>query len=167
MRLCAAVALLVFSVSPSHGDVQVRFYEGSPKDRFTITNLDGCALGPTAITIDLAGSSYGLIFDVTGRGAGVEVFQPFDMSADRDSLKAMPEISDGDTEVTLELLDLAAGASLSFTIDVDDTVNNREITVSNTEIAGASVLVQAGVNQATGSFADDAMALVSISSCLS
>ena len=65
--------------TPAAADIVVRFDEGAPKDSFTITNADNCALPLTAITIDLAGSAAGLIFDVTGSGAGVSVFQPFQL----------------------------------------------------------------------------------------
>ena len=153
--------------SPSYADLQVRFDEGAPKDRFTISNIGGCALGATAVTIDLRGSPYGLIFDVTGRGAGVEVFQPFELSNGGRYLKAHSEVLDGDNQLTLELKSLAAGASISFTIDVDDTAKNRETTVSDAEIAGAGVVVQTDLQTLTASFGQDAIATVAISSCIS
>ncbi|MGH1477109.1 MAG: aggregation factor core [Geminicoccales bacterium] len=167
MRSWALAAVLFCWASPLSADVQVRFDEGAPKDRFTISNLDGCSLGAAAITIDLRGSAYGLIFDVTGRGAGVEVFQPFELSEGSENLKAAPVVRDGDNQLTLDLHDLAAGASLSFTIDVDDTANNREITVSGSEIAEAGVIVRTQVSSATASFGEDAVATVAMSSCTS
>ena len=167
MRLGALSSVCFCWASPSFADLQVRFDEGAPKDRFTISNTDSCSLGATAITIDLRGSPYGLIFDVTGRGAGVEVFQPFELSQGGEYLNAYPEVLDGDNQLTLDLNGLAAGASLSFTIDVDDTANNREITVSGAEIMGAGVIVRTQVSSSTASFSDDAMAPVAISSCTS
>ena len=74
---------------------------------------------------------------------------------------------DGDNQLTLELKSLAAGASISFTIDVDDTTKNRETTVSDTEIAGAGVVVQTDLQSLTASFGQDAIATVAISSCIS
>jgi len=167
MRSWALAAVLFCWASSLSADVQVRFDEGAPKDRFTISNLDGCSLGAAAITIDLRGSAYGLIFDVTGRGAGVEVFQPFELSEGSENLKATPVVLDGDNQLTLDLHDLAAGASLSFTIDVDDTANNREITVSGSEIAEAGVIVRTQVSSSTASFGEDAVATVAMSSCTS
>lgn len=167
MKLGTLSAMFFCWASPSFADLQVRFDEGAPKDRFTISNLDGCSLGATAITIDLRGSLYGLIFDVTGRGAGVEVFQPFELSQGGEYLKAYPEVLDGDNQLTLNLNGLSAGASLSFTIDVDDTANNREITVSGAEIMGAGVVVRTQVSSSTASFNEDAMATVVMSSCTS
>ncbi len=167
MRPWAFAAVFFCWASPLSADVQVRFDEGAPKDRFTISNLDGCSLGAASITIDLRGSDFGLIFDVTGRGAGVEVFQPFELSRGGKNLKAIPEVLDGDDQLTLDLNDLAAGASLSFTIDVDDTASNREITVSGSEIAGAGVIVRTEVSSTTASFGEDAVAKVAMSSCTS
>lgn len=94
MRIAALLTMLVSLTSPALADVQVRFDEGAPKDRFTVTNIGGCALGPTAVTIDLEGSPYGLIFDVTDRGAGVEVFQPFEVSTGDKILKTRPQVRD-------------------------------------------------------------------------
>ena len=167
MKIGALSAVFFCWASPSLADLQVRFDEGAPKDRFTITNTDGCSLGSAAITIDLRGSPFGLIFDVTDRGAGVEVFQPFELSQGGEYLNAYPEVLDGDNQITLDLNGLAAGASISFTIDVDDTVNNREITVSGTEILGAGVVVQTQVGSSTASFNENAIAIVVMSSCTS
>lgn len=167
MRLSALSAVFFCWASPSFAELQVRFDEGAPKDKFTISNLGGCSLGGTTITIDLRGSPYGLIFDVTDRGAGVEVFQPFELSQGGENLKGYPEVMDGDNQLTLDLNDLAAGSSLSFTIDVDDTANDRQTTVSGAEIVGAGVVVETPVSSSTASFDEDAIATVAISSCTS
>ncbi len=152
--------------TPSLADLQVRFVEGAPKDRFTITNT-GCGLGPTAVTIDLSGSPYGLIFDVTGRGAGVEVFQPFELTAGSENLKTQPLVADGDNRLTLDLAGLPAGASVSFTIDVDDTRNSLETMVSNSEIVGASVIAKGATGTVSVTFREDATATVELSACTS
>lgn len=167
MRFAALLAMSVSLASPVHADLQVRFDEGAPKDRFTITNTGDCALGTTAVTIDLEGSPYGLIFDVTGRGPGVEVFQPFEVSSGGESLRTQPRVSDGDNRVTLDLVGLEAGKSVSFTIDVDDTVDNREITVSNQEIVGAAVVTRAAAGTTTAYFGENAIATVPLSGCTS
>lgn len=167
MRLGALLAVFFCWASSSFADLQVRFDEGAPRDKFTITNIGGCSLGATAITIDLRGSPYGLIFDVTGGGAGVEVFQPFELSQGDENLKTYPKVLDGDNQLTLDLNGLAAGASLSFTIDVDDTANNRETTVSGAEIVDAGVVVETQVSSSTASFNQDAIATVAMSSCTS
>lgn len=143
MRTILIAAFAATLATPAFADLQIRFDEGAPKDRFVIKNAGNCALTDAKLTIDLAGSPYGLIFDVTGRGAGVEVFQPFELAAGGAALKSQPIVRDGDNRLTLDFGSLPAGETLSFTIDVDDTVNNREITVSDAEIAGATVRLDA------------------------
>lgn len=165
MRTILIAAITVTLATPAFADLQIRFDEGAPKDRFVIENTGDCALRDAKLTIDLAGSPYGLIFDVTGRGAGVEVFQPFELESGEASLKSQPLVRDGDNRLTLDFGNLPAGHTLSFTIDVDDTANNREITVSDAEIAGATVRLDAleGVQEAA--FGNSASALMARPSC--
>ena len=161
------VVAAMFLAVPATADVLVEFDEGAPKDRFTVTGLAECATGPAEITIDLSGSAAGLIFDVTGSGAGVQVFQPFEASASGDALLGATEVRDGDTEVTLRLRDIAMGTSVSFTIDVDDTTGGREITVSGSEIAGASVRVSNGQGDFEAAFSEAGTARVPVDGCMS
>lgn len=127
-------------------DLAVRFDEGAPKDRFSFENTSACAIRNATLVLDLAGSSAGLIFDVTGQGAGVEVFQPLEMVSGQGALSTLPSVRDGDNRVAFDVAELAPGGSIAFTIDVDDTIGQREITVSDSEIQGASVaLVQNGI----------------------
>jgi len=165
MRIAALLAMAVFLASPALADLQVRFDEGAPKDRFTITNTGGCALGATVVTIDLEGSPYGLIFDVTGQGAGVQVFQPFEVSSGKARLRTLPQVTDGDNQLTLDLVGLASGESVSFTIDVDDTADSRQTMVSNQEILGAQVIAKGAAGTARASFQEDATATVALSGC--
>lgn len=166
MKTAALSIVLVCFATPSLADLKARFDEGAPKDRFTITNT-GCSLGATTLTIDLAGSPYGLIFDVTGSGAGVEVFQPFELTTGSELLSTRPQVADGDNRLTLDVADWPAGATISFTIDVDDTQNNREITVSNQEIVGAEVMATSTTGSARASFEEDTTATVKLSGCTS
>ncbi|MCY6382107.1 aggregation factor core [Hoeflea prorocentri] len=167
MKTAVLAALLAGFASPAFADLQVRFDEGAPKDRFTITNTGACALGAASLTIDLGGSPYGLIFDVTGKGAGVEVFQPFELVSGGEVLNTVPRVSDGDSAVTLDLTGLDAGASLAFTIDVDDTADALEITVSDSEIVGAGVVLETAAGSATASFEKNAIANIAWSGCSS
>jgi len=165
MRFAVLSAMVVFLASPVHADLVVRFEGSAPKDRFTITNTGGCALGATAVTIDLEGSPYGLIFDVTGQGAGVQVFQPFEVSSGQERLRTRLQVTDGDNQLTLDLDGLAAGESVSFTIDVDDTANSRETMVSDQEILGAQVIAKGAAGISRASFEEDATATVELSGC--
>ena len=144
IRLLTAAALCAATVS--HADVAVHFIEGAPKDRFRIMNMSPCGTGPVDVVIDLSGSSAGLIFDTTASGAGVEVFQPFEIVAGAENVIASPNVSDGDTAVSLSLSDLPADGMIAFTVDVDDTAPssaNGQIRIAGTEIEGARVRLMA------------------------
>lgn len=139
--------LATLLATPAAADIAVRFTEGAPKDRFTISNASACATGAIEVEIDLSGSAAGLIFDTTGRGAGVEVFQPFELVSGSAQVTAVSEITDGDSRAVLSLSDLPAQGDVSFTIDVDDTLpssSNGQIMISGGEIEGAVFRVSAG-----------------------
>ena len=161
MRLAATI--LTFLAAPAAADLRVDFIEGAPKDRFVLTNEAGCGTGPMQVEIQLAGSAGALIFDTTGTGAGVQVFQPFEVVSGAALLKEQPDVTDGDQSITLDLIGLAPGAEVAFTIDVDDTVSARQITVAGSEIAGASVRV----GETSGVFDENAVARVPGVDCLS
>ena len=161
LGFCLASAMVVST--PAAADIVVRFDEGAPKDSFTITNVDNCALPLTAITIDLAGSAAGLIFDVTGSGAGVSVFQPFQLVSGADHVSALPQVKDGDRALALKLQGLGPGQRVVFTIDVDDTAGASETIVSGSEIKGARVLA----GNASGTFGTDNTARIKMSACTS
>lgn len=153
--------------APALADIEVRFIEGAPKDRFVISNQSTCATGPVVVTLDLSTSQSGLIFDVTGAGAGVEVFQPFELASEGSALASVPEVRDGDNVLTLDVTDLPAGAALGFTIDVDDTVSGRQITVSGAEFAGVSVQLTAAGQQSTAQFGSTPKLTMAGPDCLS
>lgn len=141
MSLIISVPILTQSAT---ADIRIEFDEGAPKDRFTISNISGCALTEGEVFIDLSKSKAGLIFDTTGQGAGVEVFQPLEFTRGQNFLTNEPKVKDGDNSVRLVFADFDPNGSISFTIDVDDTIGQREITVSGSEIAGAAFTYQNG-----------------------
>lgn len=130
--------------SPTFADLKDEFIEGAPKDRFVMTNIGDCALGNGQFEIDSTGSSAGLIFDVTNEGASVEVFQPFEVTAGAENLTAQPTITDGDRRAMLDLAGLGVNETIAFTIDVDDTIGTRAITVADGEISGTTVSLHTG-----------------------
>lgn len=166
MRITTFLLSLAIA-APAAGDVYVRFDEGAPKDRFTFKSHSACLDGPLRLTVDLSGSDAGLIFDVTGAGQGVEVFQPFELVAGGSFVIGHDAVVDGDTELSMELQSMPKGTPVSFTIDLDDTGGGREITVNDAEIAGAQVRIEMGSMTATGRFGDDATAVVQIADCAS
>ena len=141
------------------------FDEGAPKDRFTFANTGSCAIADAQIVLDLSSSKSGLIFDVTGKGAGVEVFQPMEVTVGAQALLSVPKVKDGDNQIKFDIGELKAGQRIAFTIDVDDTAGGREITVSGSEIAGARVRLLKDGMSPTAVFAADARATVQLMEC--
>lgn len=158
------ITLILISLATApRADLLVAFTEGAPKDSFSIVNQGACALKQKALLIDLGGSAAGLIFDVTGAGAGEQVFQPLEFVLGRENLLDAPHVSDGDTRILLRIKDLAPGAEIRFTIDVDDTLGERGTIVSGAEIEGARVVILD--SDAEASFGANARARVLYDSC--
>lgn len=172
MRLMLTMtAAMLLATTPAFGDIAVRFTESAPKDRFRITNLSTCPTGPLEVVIDLTGSSAGLIFDTTGRGAGVSVFQPFELIAGAEQVEAVSDITDGDSLAVLGLSNLPGKAHVAFTIDVDDTLaasTNGQTMISGSEISGARVSLRVGsAAPVEARFDADGTATVPWQACLS
>lgn len=144
--------ILCLAGTAAQADISGTFRDGAPVDRFTFTANDGCLMGPANLTIDLSGSDAGLIFDVTGAGQGVEVFQPLVLVSGGQTVQSTSNLTDGDTMLALSLNGMPQGQPLAFTMDLDDTIGQREITVSGAEIAGATVTLAVGDQTATGTF---------------
>ncbi|NNE53086.1 MAG: aggregation factor core [Sulfitobacter sp.] len=161
----ACIALLCASTASA--DILVRFDEGAPKDRFSFTNEGACPLPAMELTLDLSTAPAGLIFDVTGSGAGVQVYQPFEIIAGGDLLVGTPTVADGDAAIGLPLRSLATGQTVAFTIDVDDTGGASETIVSGSEISGARVRASFGGAVSEAAFGPDAQARIAIAACLS
>ncbi|MEM6693817.1 MAG: hypothetical protein AAF626_04045 [Pseudomonadota bacterium] len=166
LAVIVALAVAVPRAAPA-ADLSAVFREGAPKDRFTFTALSGCLTGPLEITLDLSSSAAGLIFDTTPSGAGVQVFQPFEIVAGADRVVSVSDVADGDRTLILSLAKLPEGEAVSFTIDIDDTMGGREITVEGAEIAGARVVLRvdstdAGALTAEATFDADAEAIVTL-----
>ncbi|MEQ8708194.1 MAG: hypothetical protein RIC36_04330 [Rhodospirillales bacterium] len=131
------LALALIASTAAHADVTVSFTESAPKDSFTVTNTGSCDIGPSTVTIDLSTSVGGLIFDTTGSGAGVQVFQPFELVSGANRLVAVTAVSDGNNLIELQLSGLPPGEAVAFTIDVDDTLTNS--TMGQTRVAGSEI----------------------------
>jgi hypothetical protein len=151
--------------TPVSADLVAKFDEGAPKDRFTFVNAGECTLENAVIRLDLSGSKAGLIFDTTSKGAGVEVYQPLEFVSGIASLSTLPRVGDGDTLIELNLVELKPNQPLSFTIDVDDTMGGREITVSDSEISGATVQVLKGTFSASTVFKSESEAILRLDDC--
>lgn len=147
IRTTITLALLA---SPAAAQLTVSFVDSAPKDIFEVTYTGTCPLPVDTLRIDIGTAPAGLIFDTTSEGAGVQVFQPFELALGAALLAEMPVIMDGDTVITLPLRTLNAGDIIRFTIDVDDTTSTRQITVSGSEMSGATVAFGATQGRFTG-----------------
>ncbi|MEO1090290.1 MAG: hypothetical protein AAFX81_06645 [Pseudomonadota bacterium] len=173
---CRGRAILVAALAatgaaaPTSAEVIARFVEGAPTDRFVIRNEGPCAIGPSVIVIDLTTAAGGLIFDTTSAGAGVQVFQPFDVAEGAEMLRGASTVTDGDQRIELTVTGLAPGDPLAFTIDVDDTQVRGPL--GQTQIAGAEIegatLTVTGLDAGrvdTGAFDEEGFASVATSAC--
>lgn len=160
-------ALSICSASFAQADISARFIEGAPKDRFEITSNSDCLSGPLTVTINLDGSAGVLIFDTTASGAGVEVFQPFELTSGGSLVEQAPSVMDGDKALSIGLSALPKGQTVAFTLDVDGTGGAREITVNGGEIAGASVVLMADGERRSAKFGVNAKAVLANSGCSS
>jgi hypothetical protein len=166
-RTLTLTTLVAFSATLAQADISARFIEGAPKDRFEITSTSECLKGPLTVTINLDGSAGGLIFDTTAAGAGVEVFQPFELTSGGALVEQAPKVMDGDKALSIGLSALPKGQTVAFTLDVDDTGGVREITMNGAEIAGASIMLLVGGESKQAMFGSDAKATLSNSGCSS
>ncbi len=149
MKLLAPIVttVLLCSNQPLSASMDIAFVESAPKDWFSLTNSGDCVLEKINMTLDLSGTAGKLIFDTTSAGEGVEVFQPFEAREGKVQLTSSSTVLDGDNRLSVLVDTLAPGQSVSFTIDVDDTLPRSElgnIRVSDSEMAGGMVSLTVG-----------------------
>ncbi|MEM9359008.1 MAG: aggregation factor core [Pseudomonadota bacterium] len=171
LRYSALLAAILLSSGKAYSantetNLLVTFTESAPKDSFMITNIGNCRINQLQLRIDLASSKGSLIFDPTGSGAGVQVFQPLKVTAGQSYITALSEVSDGSQELELRLNSLVAGAKVSLTVDLDDTLPRErsdlgQTRISDAEISGAMVYsrVDSGA-PVKAAFGADAIALL-------
>ncbi len=162
-------AVLTDEASSSPATIEIRFQEGAPKDRFVIHNQSACDISTLVLTLDLSESAGKLIFDTTAAGAGVEVFQPFEVAKGDIRLTDGTTVTDGDNTLALTITALHATEMASFTIDVDDTLTDSDlgqIRVAGSEISGGVVTIATDNALATsGTFDENSVANVQLQPC--
>ena len=160
------VTLLMLTALQSYANIEVRFNESAPKDIFTLENLSECNFSDVMLEIDLSNSAGKLIFDTTATGAGVQVFQPFEVRHGSITLTSAAEVRDGESALSVRIDQVNAGNSVSFTIDVDDTLPRGElgnIRVSGSEIEGGAVYLSLpDKDSVAANFSKDATATVNV-----
>ncbi len=172
LTIFACIPLLLGATLTASANVQVNFVESAPKDRFVIKNTGQCDLNNVTVEIDLSNSAGKLIFDTTATGAGVEVFQPFEVREGAVKLQSSNTVADGDKSLTVNIEQLAADQSVSFTIDVDDTMpvsSLGQIRVAGSEMQGAQVRLMgsgaASESVKEAAFSADKVATISVENC--
>jgi len=163
------LVFLLITIGFAQTTIEVRFIESAPKDSFVITNTGSCDLGEFSLTINLTETKGKLIFDTSEAGAGVEVFQPFEVVKGDIQLESSEAVSDGDSVLTVRIGKLAADASASFTIDLDDTLVNSDlgmIRVTNSEIENAIAVIVTPEEEVFASVFDDtSRAIIPLTNC--
>ena len=142
LRTTFLATTLLCAYQPVSAGMDIAFVESAPKDWFSLTNSGECVLEKLSMTLDLSSSAGKLIFDTTSAGDGVEVFQPFETREGTVQLTSAETVLDGENRLSVYIDTLAPGQSVSFTIDVDDTLSKSElgnIRISDSEIAGGMV----------------------------
>lgn len=165
--LAGLLCLGGFSIAASaeQTSIGVVFTEGAPKDSFNLRNRGNCIAEPAEIRIDLESSRGRLIFDTTGSGAGVEVFQPFEIINGRELVSSVHPVRDGDNQVIVHFTSLPPKSTFAFTIDVDDRLTGSElgqIRITGSEIEGATVTVRQrdGAGASSSRFSTNASAII-------
>mgnify|MGYP000847393831 CR=1 FL=1 len=170
LPLVASLALLLPLSTSAVANIEVKFVESAPKDWFEIHNVGNCELTELMVTIDLTQSVGQLIFDTTETGAGVQVYQPFEVKQGSVSLVSSDRVADGDQQLSVRIPSLASGASASFTIDVDDTIPSGELgatMIAGAEMAQSMVTVTSSSNTPTGGIFDgNNTAVVNLPGCV-
>lgn len=166
----SCIAALLFGYSSSLlANVQIDFIESAPKDSFVVKNTSACVLNNFVVDIDLNDTAGQLIFDTTASGAGVEVFQPFEVVEGRINLVSSSSVKDGDKKLSIAVASLAPNKSVRFTIDVDDTLTNSalgNIRVANSEMENGTVNITLdNAARYSGTFNKKSQAVIDFSAC--
>lgn len=145
--LAAASPLLVAAQSTCTVDVSFAFTESAPRDRFEFRNESSAGQSIQRLRLALARSAGRLFFDTVQGGAGVDVFQPFQVDSGDARLAADPAVKDGDDRLELVFERFEPGQRFQFSIDVDDRLGDSDMgptRVSGREMEGAVLTVVVG-----------------------
>lgn len=170
----STILLVIFSQS-TYANIKAVFIEGAPKDKFVLSNTSECDLHNIDLTIDLSKSVGALVFDTKAMGKGVEVFQPFEVTKGNIKLTSADQVDDGATKLSLNIETIPANNSVSFTIDVDDTLTKSQsgnIIITGSEIENALLTLEnkgshSSENISTASFNMKSIAVLAMPECKS
>lgn len=168
--LRVSLCLALCGALPALAELRVTYVDSAP-DRITIMNRSGCDLGPFELVIDLGASPAGLIFDVSGAGAGFAGFAPLQIVGGGEQVRGLSAVTDGDSRLTIELDHLAGNGTVAIAVDVDDTSPTSELgrtIISPAEIAGAAAHVRrlGGAPAISATFGPDGAATLPLEACI-
>jgi hypothetical protein len=167
--LRVALCMAVLAPATAMADLRVSYLESAP-DWFTIRNGSGCELGPFELAIDLGRSPAGLIFDVSGSGAGFAGYAPLAVVDGGEQVVSIGRITDGDSRLVVELDFLAGDGTVRVVVDVDDTNPASEFgptIISGAEFAGALAEVRSGDGPPVSAvFGADGVAVLELEACV-
>ena len=135
-RILMCTALALFGTA-AQSDILIEFVEASPNDRFVIHNISPCDLVGFALEIDLSRSEGGLVFDTNEDDRVIEVFQSYQLVSSSHKVALRREPIDGARRLMFDVEELDHGASVSITVDIDDTTSEIGKIVSGEEMVGS------------------------------
>lgn len=162
------VAVFALAAGPAPAEIRVTYQDLSP-DIITIRNGSAFDLGPFELTVDLGTSPAGLIFDVSGTGAGFAGWAPLSVIAGGEQVLAIGEVTDGDTRLVVRLDFLAGHGTVAIAVDVDDTDPASALgptIIAPSEIAGATAHVSHGGPPVSATFGPDGLAVLPLEACI-
>ena len=165
-----ALCLPFLLPGPALAELRVSYVDSSP-DWFTILNGSACELGPFELVIDLGASPAGLIFDISGAGAGFNGHAPLAVVEGAEQVVSIGQVTDGDSRLVIALDFLAGGGTVRIAVDVDDTDPQSELgptLISPAEIAGAVAEVRRGEDgpPISAAFGPDGVAVLALEACI-
>lgn len=168
-RPCLALMPALIA-GPALAELRVSYVDRAP-DLITIRNGSACDLGPFELTIDLRPSPAGLIFDISGAGAGFAGHAPLSILQGAEQVLSISDLTDGDTRLVLQIDFLSGNGTISMAVDLDDTSPASEMgrtIISPAEIAGAVAEVRRGPGAPplSAGFGPDGVAVVPLEACI-
>jgi hypothetical protein len=145
--IASAAPLLVVAQTTCKVDVTFTFTESAPRDRFEIRNDSSAGQPIQRARLELNGSAGRLFFDTAQGGAGVDVFQPFQVDSGEARLATVPVVKDGSDRIDLAFERFEPSQRFQFSIDVDDRLGDSDMgptRVSGRELEGALLTVVVG-----------------------
>ena len=169
-QIAIAAALTACVVSTGHAEILLTYDESAATPHFEISNDSACATGAMEVLIDLESSAAELFFD--NRTTGTNLFDaalaPFRIESGADRVSQVDEPDTGSGRIAIRLSDMMPGESVSFSIDVDDQLDDGEradALAEGSRIAGAVAVVAKDGSERAALYGAQGAASVDIGGC--